>query len=249
MDLGLHGHVALVTGAGGGIGAAIAVALTREGCDVALLDAQRTADMQDAAGDVQRGGRRALLIEADVRDFTRAQDSVQEVVAAFGGLDILVCSAGVTRDGVSWKLSESDWDDVLDVNLKGCFNYARAAIPTLRSRNGGRMIMIGSINGLRGKFGQANYAASKAGLIGLTKALAREVGRFGITVNVVAPGMTDTPLTAALPAEVRGAAVQEALLGRICTPADVADAVLFLASQRARQITGEVLRVDAGQYV
>ncbi|HEX6064106.1 MAG TPA: 3-oxoacyl-ACP reductase FabG [Longimicrobiales bacterium] len=249
MDLGLHGRSALVTGAAGGIGSAIAVALAQEGCDVALLDAERSAALQVAADSVRQHGVRARLVQADVRDFARAQQVVDEVTAHFGGLDILVCSAGVTRDGVSWKLSEEDWDDVLAVNLKGCFNYARAVVPALRARGGGSIIGIGSINGLRGKFGQVNYAASKAGLIGLAKALAREVGRFGITVNVVAPGMTETPLTAALPAAVRDAAVQESLLGRICAPADIADAVLFLASQRARQITGDVLRVDAGQYV
>ena len=249
MDLGLQGRIALVTGAAGGIGSAIAGALAREGCDVALLDADRSTALQVAADSVRAHGVRAHLVEADVRNFAQAQQVVEEVTAHYGGLDILVCSAGVTRDGVSWKLSESDWDDVLAVNLKGCFNYARAAVPALRARGGGSIIGIGSINGLRGKFGQANYAASKAGLIGLAKALAREVGRFDITVNVVAPGMTDTPMTAALPAAVREAAVQESLLGRICVPADVADAVLFLASQRARRITGEVLRVDAGQYV
>ncbi|HEY0303472.1 MAG TPA: SDR family oxidoreductase, partial [Longimicrobiales bacterium] len=142
-----------------------------------------------------------------------------------------------------------DWDFVLDVNLKGCFNYARAAIPALRARGGGRIVNIGSINGLRGKFGQTNYAASKAGLIGLSKALAHEVGRFGITVNVIAPGMTETAMTKQLGAETRAAALAETALGRLCDPADVANAAVFLCSERARQITGEVLRVDGGQYI
>ncbi len=247
MDLGLDGRVALVTGAGGGIGAAVAAALAAEGCDVALVDLPRGAGLEAAERAVTSCGRRALVLEADVRSAAAAADAVATVGTRFGGLDILVCSAGITRDGVSWKLAESDWDDVLDVNLKGCFVYARAAVPALRARGGGRIVNIGSINGLRGKFGQTNYAASKAGVIGLTKSLARETGRFAITANVVAPGMTETAMTRALDSGTRDAARAETTLGRLCEPADIADAVLFLASRRARQITGAVLRVDGGQ--
>ena len=249
MDFGLAGKVALVTGAAGGIGTAIVHALASEGCDVALLDLQRSASLQETCAAAGTRGQHALMIDADVRSFDRAADVIGQVVAHFGGLDILVCCAGITRDAVSWKLTESAWDDVLDVNLKGCFNYARAAAPALRTRGGGRVVNVGSINGLRGKFGQANYAASKAGLIGLSKTLARELGRFGITVNVVAPGMTETAMTRTLADESKSAALTETVLGRLCSPADIADAVVFLCSQRARQITGEVLRVDAGQYI
>lgn len=248
MDLGLSESVALVTGAGGGIGSAVAAALGAEGCAVAVVDLPHTRLHATAQAITAKGGR-ARAVEADVTDFERAAAVVQEVIGEFGGLDILVCSAGITRDGVSWKLTEAAWDDVIAVNLKGCFNYARAAIPALRARGGGRIVNIGSINGMRGKFGQTNYAASKAGLIGMSKALAHEVGRFDITVNVVAPGMTETRMTAVLSAEAHAAAQAEAVLGRLCTPTDIADAVLFLCSRRARQITGTVLRVDAGQYM
>lgn len=248
MDLGLSQKVALVTGAGGGIGSVIATALADEGCDIALLDVQGEG-LRAACCSVEKRGRRAFMITADVRDYSRAHTAIAEVTGQLGGLDILVCCAGITRDSVSWKMSETAWDDVLDVNLKGCFNYAHAAVPALRARGGGRIINIASINGMRGKFGQANYAASKAGVIGLSKSLAREVGRFGITVNVVAPGMTVTAMSEALAPEVQQQALAETMLGRLCGPEDIADAVVYLGSERARQITGEVLRVDAGQYI
>jgi 3-oxoacyl-[acyl-carrier protein] reductase len=146
-------------------------------------------------------------------------------------------------------MTEEQWDAVLDANLKGSFAVARAAAPALRENQWGRIVLIGSINGRRGKFGQANYAASKAGLVGLGKTLARELGRFGITVNVVAPGMVATPMTAVLPAEAIARAEEEAVLRRIAEPRDVADAVTFLCSDRARHITGTVVPVDGGQDI
>jgi 3-oxoacyl-[acyl-carrier protein] reductase len=249
MNLGLAGRVALITGAAGGIGSAIATALASEGCDVALLDLQCDNGLRVVLEQIEAGGTRALMLGGDVRDAQRAAAVVGEVASGLGGLDILVCAAGITRDGVSWKLSERDWDDVLDINLKGSFNYARAVIPAMRERGAGRIVNIGSINGMRGKFGQTNYAASKAGLIGLSKALAREVGRFGITVNVIAPGMTETAMTERLSADMRAAALAETALGRLCDPADIANAAVFLCSEMGRQITGEVLRVDGGQYI
>ncbi len=249
MDLGLSGKAAIVTGGRGGIGAAIALALAREGCDVAVVD--RVTD--DAARAVARGveaaGRRSAFFEADVRDFAAAESVVARTVAAFGRLDILIGNAGVTADAMSWKMSEEQWDTVLDVNLKGCFAYARAAAPVLRERRSGRMVFIASINGLRGKAGQANYAASKAGVVALGKTLARELGRSGVTVNVVAPGMVRTALTEALPADVIQRAVDESQLGRIATPDDIADAVVFLCSERACHVTGAVLQVDGGQDI
>lgn len=244
MELGLAGRVALVTGGANGIGAAVVHALAAEGCHVAVVDRSC-----DAAVFVALGERAPLLLEADVRSYERASAVIEQVVVHYGGLDILVCCAGITQDGVSWKLSESAWDDVLAVNLKGCFNYAHAAVPALRARGGGRIVNVASINGMRGKFGQSNYAASKAGMIGLSKTLARELGAFGITVNVVAPGMTETAMTRALDDNARERAREETVLGRLCEPDDIADAVAFLCSARARQITGDVLRVDAGQYI
>ena len=249
MDLGLAGKAAIVTGGRGGIGAAIALALAKEGCDVAVVD--RVAD--DAAHAVARGveaaGRRSAVFEADVRDFAAAESVVARTAQAFGRLDILIGNAGVTADAMSWKMSEEQWDTVLDVNLKGCFAYARAAAPVLRERKGGRMVFVASINGLRGKAGQANYAASKAGVVALGKTLARELGPSGVTVNVVAPGMVRTALTEALPADVVQRAVNESQLGCLATPDDIADAVVFLCSERARHVTGAVLQVDGGQDI
>ena len=146
-------------------------------------------------------------------------------------------------------MDEEAWDQVLDVNLKGCFSYARAVAPVMRAGSWGRIVATSSINGLRGKFGQANYAASKAGLIGLCKTLAKELGRYGVTANVVAPGMVRTEMTASLPEEAVEGALSETVLGRLAEPEDVADAVCFLCSERARHVTGSVLKVDGGQYV
>jgi len=249
MDLGLAGRGALVTGGARGIGAAIAVALAKEGCDVAVVDRAVDDGARTVARAIEAAGRRALVIAADVRDFAAAEAAVAQTVAAFGRLDILVGNAGLAADAMSWKMTEAQWDEVLDVNLKGCFAYARAAAPVLRERKDGRVVFIASINALRGKAGQANYAASKAGVIALGKTLARELGRSGVTVNVVAPGMVRTPLTASLPGEVLQRAVDESALGRIATPDDIADAVTFLCSERARHVTGVVLRVDGGQNI
>lgn len=248
MDLGLAGRKALVTGGGSGIGAAVALELAAEGCDVAIVDRDQAA-AETVARQVDALGRRGLARAADVSDFTLAQDLVREVAEEFGRLDILVCSAGITDDALSWRMDESQWDRVLAVNLKGCFNYARAAGSLMKDQRGGRIVAIASINGLRGKFGQANYAASKGGLVALCKSLARELGKFDVTVNVIAPGMVWTPLTASLPAAVVEKAVDETLTGRLAEPADCAAAVAFLCSARARRMTGQVLKVDGGQYV
>jgi 3-oxoacyl-[acyl-carrier protein] reductase len=249
MDLGLTGQAAIVTGGRSGIGAAIALGLAHEGCDVALVDQVVDDRARAVARGIEATGRRALLLEADVRDFAAAEAVVGDAVKEFGRLDIMVGNAGVTADALSWKMTEEQWDTVLDVNLKGCFAYARAAAPVLRERHGGRIVFIASINGLRGKAGQANYTASKAGVIALGKTLARELGRSNVTVNVVAPGMVRTGMTEALPGEVVQRAVDETVLGRIATPEDIADAVVFLCSERARHVTGAVLRVDGGQDI
>jgi 3-oxoacyl-[acyl-carrier protein] reductase len=249
MDLGLQGRVALVTGAGRGIGAAIARALAAEGCDVALVELTADGPVQGVAEEIRGLGRRAQSFICDVRDFDAAGSVVEGVVRELGGLHVLVCNAGIARDAVSWKMSEADWDDVLDVNLKGCFNFVRAAVPALREAGWGRVVAVSSINGLRGKFGLANYAASKAGLVGLAKSLARELGAFGVTVNVVAPGMVLTDMVRSLPDDVLEVARCEAVTGRLAEPSEVASAVTFLCSQAAASITGETLRVDGGQYV
>jgi 3-oxoacyl-[acyl-carrier protein] reductase len=246
VDTGLDGCSALVTGAARGIGAAIALGLGREGCRVALVDrsAEGLAETGRALASLDAP---SLEYVADVRELEEARSVVKGVVEAFGALDILVCNAGITRDRISWRMSEEEWDDVLDVNLKGFFTYARAAAPALRASGRGRIVAVSSINGLRGKPGQANYAAAKAGMIGLARTLARELGADGVTVNVVAPGMVRTEMTRALPADRLDAARDETLLGRLAEADDVAQVVTFLCSAAARHVTGAVLPVDGGQ--
>jgi 3-oxoacyl-[acyl-carrier protein] reductase len=247
MDLGLSGQVALVTGAGRGIGAAIAREFAREGCDVALADLGALAGAEAIAAELRDSGRRALALGADVTSMEAAEQSVATTIRELGRLDILVCNAGITRDAVVWKMTEQAWDQVLDVNLKGCFTYCRAVVPPFRGQRRGKIVTISSINGLRGKFGQSNYAASKGGVMAFTRSLARELGAFGVNVNCVAPGMVRTDMAAALPPEVLDGAIHESPLGRIGEPEDVAQMVVFLCSDRARHVTGEVIRVDGGQ--
>jgi len=249
VDLGLDGKAAIVTGGRSGIGAAIALSLAREGCDVAIVDRFIDEQARQVVRDVEAIGRSGFAIEADVRDFAAAETSVQKALTAFGRLDIMVCNAGINRDGVIWKMSEEKWDEVIDVNLKGCFNYCRAAAQVFRERGSGKIVIIASVNGLRGKFGQTNYSASKGGEIALGKALARELGRYDVNVNVVAPGMVLTDMTRELPREVQDRAVEESVLGRIADPEDCADVAAFLCSDRARHVTGEVIKVDGGQYI
>jgi 3-oxoacyl-[acyl-carrier protein] reductase len=188
-------------------------------------------------------------MESDVRDFAAAELRVQETIATLGRLDVLVCNAGITADGLAWKLTEAQWDDVIDVNLKGYFNYNRAAAAVFKDQRRGRIVNVASINGLRGKHAQTNYSASKGGIIAMSKALARELGKFNVTVNVIAPGMVLTTMAEQLPPEFLEQATDETVLGRLTSPAGCADAVLFLASERARHITGDVLKVDGGQYI
>ena len=249
MDLELAGQTAVITGGGRGIGAAVAQALAGEGCHVALVDAGAFEEARAVADAIRAGGGRAIALEADVSDVGAAERCVAAALQEFGRVDILVANAGVARDAVVWKMTEAQWDEVLGVNLKGCFAYCRAIAPALRAQKHGRIVTIASINGLRGKFGQANYAASKAGVIALTKTLARELGSAGVTANCVAPGLVRTEMTASLPAEVVENAKRESALGRVAEPEDVAQAVAFLCSARARHITGTVMKVDGGQYI
>jgi 3-oxoacyl-[acyl-carrier protein] reductase len=242
----VDGHpVGLVTGGARGIGLAIARAWAARGVAVAVVDREPDAALRIAAA--LPAGAPQVYLQADVRDFACAQEIVDEVVRRFGRLDYVALNAGITRDRTSWKMGEEEWDDVIGVNLKGAFNYARAAAPVLRERGAGRIVFVSSINALRGKFGQSNYAASKAGLIGLARSLALELGSRGITVNVVAPGFIHTDMTAGLPPEAEARARAETPLGRAGEPEDVAAAVDFLCREESRHITGVVLRVDGGQ--
>jgi 3-oxoacyl-[acyl-carrier protein] reductase len=236
LSLSLEGRTALVFGGSGGIGGAASGLLAHHGASVWIADLDSRPELP---------GR---FLRCDVRE----RDSVEGAVAAAaaaGDLDIVVYATGVTRDAVLWKLSDDDWDEVLDVNLRGAFYALRAVAPRLRARGRGAIVLVTSINGERGKFGQSNYAASKAGLIGLTKTAARELGRFGVRVNAVAPGLTATAMTRVLPKAVVDAAVAETALGRAATPDDVASAILFLSSDLAGHVTGQTLRVDGGQYL
>ena len=214
-------RVAAVVGAAGAIGGAIVKRLCESGMRVVSLD----------------------LANCDVRE----PMSVVSAFAKFERLDVVVYAAGITRESVVWKLRIEDWDEIHDVNLRGAFLVLREAIPVMRKSGGGRIVLIGSINGSRGKFGTAAYSASKAGLIGLAKSVARETGRFGITVNVVEPGWVRTPMTNSLAIDIREAALAETLLGELAEPDDVAGAVAFLCD--ASHITGQVFRIDSGQLL
>jgi 3-oxoacyl-[acyl-carrier protein] reductase len=247
MDLGLEGRVALVTGGRSGIGAAVVAALVGEGCDVAIVDLARDEAAEASLAAAEAAGRRGLFLEADVREFDDARDAVATTADRLGGFDILVCCAGIARDAVSWKMTPREWSDVIDVNLTGTFTYNRAAAERFRHGGWGRIVNVASINGLRGKLGLANYAASKGGVIALTRTMARELGRYGVTANAIAPGFVRTPLTAGLSDEILERSKRETAVERLGEPADCADLVTFLCSDRARHVTGEIIRIDGGQ--
>ena len=249
MDLGLQGKGAIVTGGSLGIARAVALVLCREGCNVAVNDLHRSAEAQQLVAELERMGGKGLAVRADVSDHDAAQKMVAQVVEAFGRLDILVCNAGITKDGVVWKMTEQQWDQVISVNLKGYFNYNKAAAQVFKEQRYGKIVNISSINGMRGKFGQSNYAASKGGAIAMSKSLARELGRFNVNVNVVAPGMVMTDMMEAVPAEFKNKAMDETVVGRFATPEDCAHLVAFLCSDLSRHITGEVIKIDGGQYI
>jgi len=248
MTANVPDKVAIVTGAGTGIGRAVALALLGGGYCVVL--AGRRADVLNAVAAQVAVPERVLVVPTDVSQEASVVALFDAALERFGRVDVLFNNAGTGAPAVPLEdLSLAQWQSVIDVNLTGAFNGARAAASVLRENGWGAIVNITSINGMRGKFGQCNYAASKAGLIGLTKSLARELARFNVTVNAVAPGLINTPATAKLPAEVQAQSVKEILLGRIGQPQDVADCVAFLCSDEARFITGEVIRVDGGQYI
>lgn len=243
----LEGKVAIVTGASRGIGRAIAEDLAANGASVVVNYNQSADEAQEVVATIAESGGRAVAIQADVSDLAAAQELAKATRAEFGRIDILVNNAGTTRDQLLMLMKESDWDTVIDTNLKSMFNCCKAVLrPMLRQKSGGRIINISSVVGLAGQGGQTNYAASKAGIVGFTKSLAKEMGPRQITVNAIAPGYFPTELTAGLPEEMVEKALDYIPLGRLGKVEEVAHLVTFLASPKATYITGEVIRVDGG---
>jgi 3-oxoacyl-[acyl-carrier protein] reductase len=244
----LANQIAVVTGAGRGIGRAIALKFATEGADVVCVS--RTAENSEkVANEVRALGRKAWAHPVDVADSTSVTTTAEKILAEAGRVDILVNNAGVTRDGLIMRMSDADWDTVLDTNLKGAFLVTKAFSRAMLKQRAGRIINVASIIGLIGNAGQSNYSASKAGLIGFTKSMARELGSRSITVNAIAPGFIETDMTADIKPEMKTEMLKQIPLGSFGQAEDVANAALFLASSAARYITGQVLTVDGGMVM
>jgi len=244
----LSGQVAIVTGAARGLGRTIALALGRSGATVACVDVNAEMLAETVAA-VEAVGGKAKAVPCDVTDSERVTEAVNQVAAEFGRLDILVNNAGITRDSLVMRMKDDQWDAVLNINLRGTFLFTRAAAKPMIKGRRGRIINVASVSGLMGNPGQANYSASKAGVIGLTRTVSKELAGRGVTVNAVAPGFIATEMTAALGDDILGEIRKQTPLGRLGEPQDIADAVLFLASEAASFITGHVLVVDGGLTV
>jgi len=244
----LQGRIALVTGASQGIGRACALELARAGATVALA-ARNEAKLAEVASEIEAAGGQAAAFALDVSSKDSIKAGAKAVIARFGKVEILVNNAGITRDGLMLRMKRADWDDVLGTNLTGAFLLTQALLSPMLKNRWGRIINIASVVGRTGQAGQVNYAASKAGLIGLTRSMAREVASRGITVNAVAPGYIETPMTAVLDEKQRAAMMTAIPLGRPGTAADIAQSVAFLASDAASYITGHVLDVNGGMYM
>ena len=245
----LEGKVALVTGGSRGIGRAIALLLAKRGADVAINFAGNEAAAQATVDEIKALGRKAIMIKADVAVNAACVAMVDQVVQEFGKIDILVNNAGITRDGLLMRMKEEDWDAVLNTNLKSAYNCSKAAVKYMMKARAGRIVSISSVVGLMGNAGQANYAAAKAGIIGFTMALAKEVASRGITVNSVAPGFVNTDMTKVLPEKVVENLKAAIPLAKLGEPEDIAKAVAFLVSDDAAYITGQTLHVDGGMVM
>lgn len=245
----LKNKIALITGAGRGIGRAIAVALAKEGAEVVINYNGSEERAKEVKQTIEENGGKASIYKCNVSDFTACEAMIKDIVKEYGHLDILVNNAGITKDGLIMKMKEEDFDSVLNVNLKGTFNTIRHSARQMLKQRCGKIINISSVSGILGNVGQANYAASKAGVIGLTKTMARELGSRGITVNAIAPGFVDTEMTEVLSEEIRENACKQIILGRFGKPEDIANTAVFLASDKADYITGQVISVDGGMNV
>ena len=245
----LKNKIALITGAGRGIGRAIAIALAKEGAEVGINYNGSEERAKEVNQTIEENGGKASIYKCNVSDFVACEAMIKDIVKEYGHLDILVNNAGITKDGLIMKMKEEDFDSVLNVNLKGTFNTIRHSARQMLKQRSGKIINISSVSGIHGNVGQANYAASKAGVIGLTKTMARELGSRGITVNAIAPGFVDTEMTEVLSEEIRENACKQIILGRFGKPEDIANTAVFLASDKADYITGQVISVDGGMNV
>lgn len=245
----LKNKIVLITGAGRGIGRAIAIALAKEGAEVVINYNGSEERAKEVKQTIEENGGKASIYKCNVSDFSACEAMIKDIVKEYGHLDILVNNAGITKDGLIMKMKEEDFDSVLNVNLKGTFNTIRHSARQMLKQRSGKIINISSVSGILGNVGQANYAASKAGVIGLTKTMARELGSRGITVNAIAPGFVDTEMTEVLSEEIRENACKQIILGRFGKPEDIANTAVFLASDKADYITGQVISVDGGMNV
>ena len=245
----LKNKIALITGAGRGIGRAIAIALAKEGAEVVINYNGSEERAKEVKQTIEENGGKASIYKCNVSDFVACEAMIKDIVKEYGHLDILVNNAGITKDGLIMEMKEEDFDSVLNVNLKGTFNTIRHSARQMLKQRSGKIINISSVSGILGNVGQANYAASKAGVIGLTKTMARELGSRGITVNAIAPGFVDTEMTEVLSEEIRENACKQIILGRFGKPEDIANTAVFLASDKADYITGQVISVDGGMNV
>jgi 3-oxoacyl-[acyl-carrier protein] reductase len=244
----LENQIAVVTGAGRGIGRAIALKFAAEGADIAAVDL-KTDFVQETVEEVRKLGRKAWAVAANVSEAASVEAAVEQILKEAGRVDILVNNAGITKDGLLMRMSEADWDAVLDINLKGTFLFTKSFSRAFVKQRSGRIVNIASVIGLIGNAGQCNYAASKAGVIGFTKSVARELASRGVTANAIAPGFIETKMTEALGPEARAALLKQIPLASLGQPGDVAEAALFFASPAARYITGQVLAVDGGMVM
>ena len=242
----LEGKVALITGAARGIGKSIALRFASEGADIAFTDLVIDENGRSTEDEIRALGVRVKGYASNAANFDEAHKTVEEVVKDFGGVDILVNNAGITKDGLMLRMSEAQWDAVIGVNLKSAFNFVHACVPVMMRRRNGSIINMASVVGVHGNAGQANYAASKAGMIALAKSVAQEMGPKGIRANAIAPGFIETAMTAALPDSVREEWKKKIPLRRGGTPDDVADVAVFLASSLSSYVSGQVIQVDGG---